>query len=192
MGLTILCDMDGIVVNLHKKWYDTYNERYGDDLTQDKVVEWDTHKFAKHGTLVYEVLKEPGFFREVDPIPGALEALAKFKEVGHRVVLVTAATRYGATDKLLWLEKYAPWFDQKQVLIGYPKELVKGDVLIDDGPHNLLGNAKAWPDTKRISIAYPYNRHVAGLCSLYAEDFHKPEKCWRAISEYILKAGIYW
>ena len=188
-ALTVLCDMDGIVVSIHQKWYDRYNERYGDELTIEKVTDWNTHLFAKHGKKVYEPLLEPGFFLDVPEIPGALEGIQTLQSAGHRVVIVTASSRFAASDKMHWWNNRAPWFSQKNLLIGYPKDLVKGDVLIDDGPHNIIDYSKAWPDAMLCAMSYPYNQHVRSKCAVFAEDWKTPDKCWKTFVEAILGYG---
>ena len=49
--------------------------------------------------------------------------------------------------------KYFPFLSWENVIITSNKEMIKGDVLIDDGIHNLL-NA----DYKKILMTAPYNR----------------------------------
>jgi len=152
----ILVDMDGVLCNLIEKWFRLYNKEYGDDLSIEKLVEWGPHRFARAGSAVYKYLSQPGFFRDLSPIPGAVEGVRSLMERGHDVVVVTAARR-GHRDKLEWLRQRLPFLDTRNIVFAHRKELVRGDVLFDDAPHNLEAFA---PFGQPVAMAYPYNEGV--------------------------------
>ena len=52
------------------------------------------------------------------------------------------------------LFKWFPFLSWDQVIITFRKQLIKGDVLIDDGVHNLEGG-----DYKKILMTAPHNRN---------------------------------
>src|SRR5712664_98907 len=137
--LTIACDMDGIAVDFIGKLIARYNAEYGDDFTKADIVEWDLHKFFPIGKDIYKYFEEPGFFADDIPeIPGALENIKGLLDDGHNVVFVSSATGIVAWDKTKWVMKYAPYMADRLFIshMKTPKELLKADVLIEDGPHN--------------------------------------------------------
>lgn len=152
----ILVDMDGVLCNLIEKWFTTYNKEYGDDLCIDKQVEWGPHRYAKAGKSVYKYLSMPGFFRDLRPIPGAIDGMRSLIERGHDVVVVTAA-RNGHRDKIDWLRERLPFLDQNNIVFAHRKYLVRGDILFDDAPHNLEAFE---PYGQPVAMAYPYNESV--------------------------------
>lgn len=161
--MRILCDIDGVMADCLKHWINLLNRYHNEGLIHSDITEWDVHPFCKNATpqQVYGFLNEPGFFLHLDPIPGAVETVQKFIADGHEVVFVTACT-HGHKDKRTWLQRHLPDFDLKNLIFAERKELVHGDVLIDDRPLNLRAWQKAHPDGTAICFAHPYNKEYQG------------------------------
>jgi 5'-nucleotidase len=154
----LLIDMDGVLCDLVKKWFAVYNAQHHDTLRAEQMREWGPHVYAKRGRAIYRYLSQPGFFLDLEPLPGAIEGMHQLVKCGHDVVIVTAA-RHGHADKLSWVRKNLPFFDLHQVVFAHRKELVRGDVLFDDAPHNLAAFA---PYGLPVAMAYPYNEGAVG------------------------------
>lgn len=152
----ILLDMDGVLCDLVGKWFAAYNKEYGDQIHVDLLDDWGPHRIAKAGKAIYKYLTKPGFFRDLEPIPGAIEGVRALLERGHEPVIVTAARR-GHVDKLEWIREHLPFLPRDNVVFAHRKELVRGDVLFDDAPHNLEAFA---PYGVPVAMAYRYNRHA--------------------------------
>ena len=154
--MTILVDMDDTIEQLLKAWIDGVNRKFGRSASVDDVKSWNVA--AVYPGLswedVYTVPLDPGFWRTVEPIPGAAEGLMKLMEDGHDVVIVTATFYESVPEKMGdLLFKYFPFLSWDQVIITSRKQLIKGDVLIDDGIHNLEGG-----DYAKILVTAPHNR----------------------------------
>lgn len=192
--LTILIDLDATVVDLHPTWYSKYNERYGDDLSMERVTSWNTHLYAKAGKAIYQILREPGLYRHLPALPGALEATQELKKMGHRLVIVTSAPRFTHSDKAAWVDQYMPWVDHEDVFMGGSKYLVFGDVLIDDGPHNIKEYREQWGFYPLLcAISHPYNQEINGVADLMAQDWKDTKAAWSQIVseiEYFSKQDI--
>lgn len=152
----ILLDMDGVLTNLIAKWFRVYNEEYGDTLHLEQLSEWGPHRFAKAGRAVYKYLSRPGFFRDLEPIPGAVQGVRRLLDMGHEVVIVTAA-KNGHRDKADWVREHLPFLPDENIVFAHRKELVRGDVLFDDAPHNLEAFR---PYGLPVAMDYPYNRGI--------------------------------
>jgi 5'(3')-deoxyribonucleotidase len=186
--LTILCDLDSMVVNLQGPWYERWFDLTGERITSEMATDWDTTRFTKYGARVYSVLAEPGFFRRLPALPGGLEAVQALCAAGHNVVLASAAPpeAFGAYgDKAQWVHEQMPWFNLKNLMIGYPKEMLKGDVLLDDGPHNIEAYRKAWPQAHIATIAWPYNVAARRFCNFVAHDYRDTRTAWAEILAYV-------
>ena len=146
--------MDGVLCNLLGKWLARYNTEYGDRIRLEDLETWGPHRIAKAGRSIYKYLSLPGFFRDLEPIPGAIEGVRELMARGHEVVVVTAA-RSGHRDKLDWLREHLPFLPRENVVFTHRKELVRGDLLFDDAPHNLAAFAGYGV---AVAMAYPYNR----------------------------------
>ncbi|WP_343989880.1 5' nucleotidase, NT5C type [Nocardioides dubius] len=83
----------------------------------------------------------PGMFSLMDPIPGAIEAVAELTTLFDTYVLSTVpwANTSGASQKIEWIQchfgadKDSPLW--KRVILSHHKHLNRGDFLIDDRPH---------------------------------------------------------
>jgi 5'(3')-deoxyribonucleotidase len=79
-------------------------------------------------------------FTELKPFPGALEAIREVHEAGIKQVFCSTIIGYtGAMEKVESIKRDFPYLGKEAlVLVGKDKNLVKGDVLVDDGAHNLM------------------------------------------------------
>ena len=184
--LTILCDLDSIVVDLQTKWYAVYNEKYNDNITVDDITDWEVHKFVSDecGTKIYNMLT-PKLFDVLDPLDGAIEALDELYQAGHEIVFITASPLGCADAKISWVTKHIKWATHKNVIIGHKKHLVKGDVLIDDSPANLHLHKLNNPETKLLTISYPYNEEVDDICDVRSGSWRDTRTFWKDAVKFI-------
>ena len=154
--MTILIDMDDVIEQLLKTWLEKANEKYGCNVQREDVREWTMHKAFPMLTneQVWSVTYEPGFWGCIEPMPGAAEAIRRLMDAGHEVFIVTA-TEYGHLYEKMHdlLFKYFPFLSWEQVIVTSRKQLIRGDVLVDDGVHNLIGG-----EYRKILFDAPYNR----------------------------------
>jgi 5'-nucleotidase len=180
--LDILCDMDSIVVDLMGPWLARYNEKFGKSVKLADVDHWDFMSTPDY----YTILNEPGFFRHLPALPGALEGVEKLLSAGHNVVLVTASGPDPASDKIAWMRQYAPCFKNRMIITEAKtlKAAIGGDVLIDDGPHNMEAFKQRWPKSLVVGIEYPYNKksYEKGHCDFMLYDCFDTERAWRHIN----------
>lgn len=148
--------MDDTIEYLLDAWVKYLNHRYQLNVITEEIRDWDVTKaFPELSKLqIYEVLEERDLWKTVKPIPKADFILRKLKEEGHKVYIVTSSYYKTVETKLdLVLFKYFPFFSWKDVIIANDKHMIKGDVLVDDGPHNLING-----DYKKILFTSPHNR----------------------------------
>jgi 5'(3')-deoxyribonucleotidase len=165
--LTILVDMDGIVTNFLDAWIDALNAKFNRGLTIADVTDWDISKSDKLKGIpsgkVYRYIHQPMFFYDLKPLPGAIDSLKALVGFGHTVKFLSIPTNpLCAYEKLLWVDKYMPFIGHRSTILCADKELVAGDVFIDDKSANCLDYQNAHPKARVYSIGYPYN---AGLAS---------------------------
>lgn len=173
-NLRILVDMDDTITTLLEPWVWRLNDKYGLCVSADSVAEWDVSRFFPTLTRdqVYEVLSEKELWERVSPILYANDVLYEWRARGHEVFVVTSA--WYNTIELKWecLKKYFPFIKWSDVIVTSHKQLIDGDVLIDDGPHNLIGG-----EYHKILFNAPHNRsfyetaHGMHRCVSWAEVF---------------------
>lgn len=142
--MTILIDMDDVLEQLVVGWVEYINEKYGISADPEDVTDWNMALAFPTLTSdqVYGVLSEDDLWDHVRPMPGAVDAVRRLVEEGHQVYIVTASgyqTLRAKMDRVLF--RYFPFLTWDQVIITTNKHLVQGDVLVDDGPHNLTGGS---------------------------------------------------
>jgi len=141
--LIIACDVDGVVADLMPVWLVKYSVDYGHTLTPDDIVEWDISQFVKPecGLSIYDYLQDPQLYDDVLPIKGAYEGVEALRKAGHRVVFVTSTHPDFSGRKFRWLVQHG--FLTAGEVCNYvectDKSLIRADVMIDDGEHNIAG-----------------------------------------------------
>ena len=155
MRLTILVDMDGIIVDLLTPWLTRINNCCGQILTKDDITTW--HMPEVKCPHVFKFLDE-SLFLNAPAIPYAIQTLKTWADT-HDVLLLTAPAPdpKTASAKLVWVQNHLGW-GRERVILTSRKELVFGDVLIDDKPSTLLEYKRAWPNALLMTIDYVYTR----------------------------------
>lgn len=154
--MTILVDADGVLENLPVEFPALLNEKYGTDVQFEQMREWGFAKsFPK---LTYEQIfsaeLEETLYDRIRPIGGAPEYLKKLIDDGNTVYVVTSTPYEAVSLKMKKvMERFFPFLTWENFIIASRKQMIKGDVLIDDGIHNLLGG-----DYRKILFDAPYNR----------------------------------
>lgn len=138
----ILIDMDDTIECLTDAWIAWLNQKHGTDTKKEDIDCWD---FAKpFPTLtekeVYAPLYEDAFWDTVRPMPGAKETMEALIGLGHEIYIVTSSVHETISAKMTKvLFRYFPFLDWNHVIVAQKKQMIKGDILIDDGVHNLIG-----------------------------------------------------
>ena len=140
--MRILLDMDDVLEELLPAWCDVLNSRYGTSVNPDSITKWDmTENFPSLSAKeIYNPLLEPDFWDCVKPAPGAVDSVKKLQEQGHDVYVVTASHLRTIAPKMeRVLFRHFPTLTWDHVVVTQNKQLLHGDILVDDAPHNLVG-----------------------------------------------------
>ncbi len=154
--MIILVGLDDTIESMLHVWIDRVNKKYGTNVVHEDITNWDISKAFDGLTWkqVYGTALEEDFWEGVELLPGAEEGLKHFIEKGHEVYIVTATPYQSVSIKIKEiLGRCLPFISWSNVIITSRKQMIKGDVLIDDGPHNLEGGSYA-----KILVDAPYNR----------------------------------
>lgn len=154
--MIILVDMDDTIENLTEAWINYANKRFGTAVNAADVTTWDPSEAfptVSHEEI-YALLLEDELYETVEPFEGAAHYLQKLISDGHEVFIVTNSpyqVMKAKMEKVLF--RHFPFIDWKHVIITGSKPLISGNVLIDDGVHNLLGG-----DYSKLLFTAPHNR----------------------------------
>lgn len=156
--LTILVDADSVMENLSEAWVKYLNNKYGTDVKYEDVTEWDMTEAFPELTReqVYGAELEPQLYELVEPLKDAPLYLKKLMDDGHVIYVVTSTPYQIIAEKTEQvLLEYFPFLTWKNFIITSYKQMIKGEVLIDDGIHNLVGG-----EYEKLLMDAPYNRSI--------------------------------
>ena len=153
--MTILVDADGVLENLTSELPAFLNEKYGTDVKFEDIREWGFYKAFPELTeeQIASAELDEALYDRIRPIQGAPEYLKKLVDDGNNVFVVTN-TPYEAIPLKMKkvMERFFPFLTWKNFIVTSKKQMIKGDFLIDDGVHNLLGG-----DYRKILFDAPCN-----------------------------------
>lgn len=157
--MIIASDVDDVVANFLPAWLHAYNKLYNDNLAPDAIATWDdicTKTRPECQRKVYDIIQEPDFYDQVQPIAGAFEGVRWLREQGHRVVFVTSSIGPSMDAKRRWLMRYGfipQAYAADDYVVAHDKALIRAEILIDDRPKNIAN----FPG-KRVLYHQPWNR----------------------------------
>ncbi|MCB0844691.1 MAG: 5'-3'-deoxyribonucleotidase [Bacteroidetes bacterium] len=165
--MIILVDMDGVLADFEGSFIKKYRKKHPDKRFL-KLEERNTFYLKEQyasispelGELAFQLFTAPGFFRELDPMPGGKEALQKMEELGHDVRICTSPlTQYEncVLEKYQWIEAHFGHAFTKKMFMVKDKTMVKGDILIDDRP---VIHGSVTPEWTHVLYHQPYNAQV--------------------------------
>ncbi|MFN1835276.1 5' nucleotidase, NT5C type [Balneola sp. MJW-20] len=118
--MIIYIDLDGVIADF------------------DKARE--THPLSKQTPYKGRPDKLPGIYEDLDPIPGSIEAVNSLLEDERFEVFILSSAPWDNPDawthKRLWVEKYFGAAVRNKLILSKRKDLLRGDILIDDLPWN--------------------------------------------------------
>ncbi|RZL06746.1 MAG: 5'(3')-deoxyribonucleotidase [Pedobacter sp.] len=133
--------MDEVLADPLKKFIQLYNRDHGIplDLVLEPGNEIYHHVPEEINQKWFEYINEPGFFRDLDVIPGSIDALLSLQNK-YDVYIVSAATEFrnSLTDKLDWLSEHFPFIGWQNIVFCGAK-IVDVDIMIDDRIKNFNG-----------------------------------------------------
>ena len=160
----ILLDCDGVLADFTSLALQLIKDETGKSYSPDDIPHWEVFEslgYPEIWNTFGEKASKPGFCAGMKVYPRAQAAVKKFRETCE-VLIVTAPV-----DARPWMYERAHWlgthFDisRKKVIFAHEKQQVRGDMLVDDKPDNVIAWAEANPDGIAVLWAHPYNRSAA-------------------------------
>lgn len=189
--MKILVDQDEVLAEWGKRILEWYNvdklieaKELGTEFkpfTLEDMKHWELKMNLGPGSEVYlrNYMRYPNFYQDLEPVPGAIDGMKALIAAGHEVKIVTSIPKCAGLayeGKLQWLREYMPFFSLKKFYAVSEKYEVKGDILLDDGLHN-LGPFKDLGGGVPVAFDRPWNQSWKG----------ERVKSWPEFVEYIAK-----
>ena len=172
MSAPILIDCDGCLSDFINPFLKAANKVTGLNKTVHDLPGWDMlpmYPKESHETILNSIV-QPGWCRNLPPIPGAREAVDSLRALG-KVYCVTApwTSPTWCWERTEWLKEHMG-FDKHEVIHAHDKWLIHGLTLIDDKAETLDKWCEATGGIG-ILVTQPYNK-----------SFECPPNIWRARS----------
>lgn len=167
-NLILLIDMDGPLCNWVKGVTDALRREHPEILLPgyDALTNFDIHTYLTpdHSKIVREITASPGFYENLDPEPGAVDALKDIEDhfQGYITPFICSSPSVprGAefpwchSEKIAWVQDKLGSFWANRTILTKDKTLVRGHLLIDDNP-KIKGVVE--PTWAQIIYARPWN-----------------------------------
>lgn len=161
-------DVDDVCLDLMSAWLSVYNALWGDNLTEDKITDWDISKFVKPecGKRIYDLCNYPPLYdKYVMPVKNALETIRELEQKFTIIFVTSSAMLRVVEAKYNRLVKLGFPVSTKNYFVAGDKGLIKADVLIDD----CIGNLDSFDNGRNEPICfgrpwnkeYPYQRRAS-------------------------------
>ncbi|WP_434750681.1 5' nucleotidase, NT5C type [Paenibacillus amylolyticus] len=173
----IAVDMDDTICQLVKRAIYHNNRSFPTHpLQYEDMVDWDT-THLRHPDSTHEVFYgRPGLFEELELYDEyVVEEMQKLNEV-YDLIIVTAAEPRTVNEKWNWLQIHMPFIKLDQFITCKRKNLLTYDLLIDDGPHNLIPAVES--GKKVICIPHPWNKQQREQYNFPQMSSWKDAKIW--------------
>lgn len=170
--MRILVDLDDTIADWSGRFDKGLEGRFGAEGIRRSKDQTSFDLFTGHTAeqkrIIRDILREPSFYLELEPLPGAIEAVQAMAAEGHEVFIVTSpwvSNPTCASDKLAWVEKHLGTDWGRRAIITSDKTVVRGDILFDDKGHISGLDSPTWT---QVLINQPHNADVFGKVRLGA------------------------
>ncbi|GIP55226.1 MULTISPECIES: 5' nucleotidase, NT5C type [Paenibacillus] len=155
----VAIDMDDTICHLIPKAIHYHNLMYPDlPLTMEQIISFDLSGIWHPACTDDIFFGRPGLYEELEIFDEYTIEEVKRMTVDYDVIVVTAARPASVPEKWRWLQMHMPFIPFDNFFVAKRKYLLDFDLLIDDGPHNLIAAKEAGKQT--IMIPRPWNAPV--------------------------------
>lgn len=153
----IFIDQDDVCNNYVENFVDRYNKKFSKNKTEEDVISWDilSHLGQEAECLFYEY----EIFKDLNVREHCYEVFkVLFESDLFEMYILSAAHPYSVRYKFDWIKEKLDFFDTTHFVTGCNKNLYKGDILLDDGIHNI----EEFTNGEGIIFDRPHNRSYKG------------------------------
>ena len=173
--LDIGIDLDGVCYPIEHDFVDMIRENIDPTYTADKITTWKFYhdlglSDAEFNKIFSKWINEGRAYIGQDPYPGVNDAIWKLHKMGHNLHVVTHREVQNAETSCMllthaWLAKQG--WPLKSVTIAADKAIIRTDIFIDDGVHNLERleevSVAATGVSNAVCMSRPWNDRWKGL-----------------------------
>lgn len=130
--------MDGVIADVEPQLIKYYEEQYGIVTTKEAIRGLSAKEAFPEDAVNRKMVYSAGFFRTLEVMPGAVEAVKKLMD-DYEVYIVSAATEFPLSlfEKIEWLKEHFPFIGWRNIVLCGDKSIINTDYMIDDHTKNL-------------------------------------------------------
>lgn len=163
MKSKIILDCDDVLYPCNQKAVELLNEEKGTKFTIDHIWKWGIMDSDLDERLKF--FKDPSFIRELPPCEGARRFIRALSRMGE-IFVATSVAPACAGERVTSILKYFPEIPPENILIGSRKDMLHGDILLDDAMHNIVNSRIQYP----VLFRQPWNRRESGALAVSTYD----------------------
>ncbi|MBE8712499.1 5' nucleotidase, NT5C type [Sphingobacterium hungaricum] len=168
----LIVDMDGVLADVYQQFFKYEKEQFQLTINPDDCAGVPEEQVFPH---LSEYIHNDSFFLDAPLMEGSKEVFEKLNKQ-YDLYIVSAAMEFpnSLRQKLAWLQNHFPFIKWQQIVFCGSKEVIKGDIMIDDHFKNL-----DYFDGKTYLFAQPHSIHKdAGR--------HERVQSWSEIAQALL------
>lgn len=151
----LFADLDNSTYPLIEEVTKRYNSAYNDNLQFKEITDYNYYQFIKpECKSPFKEFCTPDLFYSLKPYDGAVECLSILNEK-YQLYFLTSGHPNTVEHRDNILGKHFKFYTSRQLIMCRNKQLLQGDVLIDDCLENLFGGTY-----KGIIYNMPWNKQV--------------------------------
>jgi 5'-nucleotidase len=166
--MRLLIDLDGTIAHFDREYDRHLTERYAHLTNIPRSHEqvsfnlWEG-RTPEEQEAIRDIMNHPGFYRHLEPMEGAVDAVFDMEKAGHEVFFATAPWRTNRTclqDKADWIADHFGEEKADQIVFAKKKFMLSGDILFDDKYPVERADEANWV---QVFVHQPYNANATGL-----------------------------
>lgn len=159
--LKVGIDVDDILFSCDQYAIDLANNEYGYEppLSIEELDGWGLT--GKRTDIIFKYFKNADFYKEQPIIPGAKEFIRSMVQRAE-IFFITAVGHEYMSIRAKRLMQEFPEVSKENIIMGYRKDMIDVDVLLDDGSHNIILSKSTYP----VLMRKPWNQHMTGCLAV--------------------------
>ena len=177
--VTILIDMDGVIVDWDKGFHTVWCNRAPVDRHRSYIMQECVPESLKEEAKL--ISRNPGFFASLPPCEGAIDAVKHLASLpGFCVFICSSPLLANPTcveDKVAWIKTHFGHDWVERLILTRDKTTVRGDILIDDKP-DIQGSQ--YPTWVQLVFDQPYNQKMCEDRFKYRMQSWADQRGWKS------------
>ncbi|TFK36813.1 hypothetical protein BDQ12DRAFT_685924 [Crucibulum laeve] len=186
-GAVIAIDLDDVLCQTNEIVAEWHNQKFGTQMNLSHFYYYYYWKNPFWGTpkVTFDKVKEfysTDMIYRTKPVPGAREGVQTLRDMGYRLIIVTARAEDHADESWQWVNKHFPGIFDSVICTGQFKDAIKtgheivtklskaqvcndlgAKLLIDDSAENAIQVVTATKPTPVLLFGnYPWNQRISG------------------------------